>query len=232
MLAAGSGTRFGAPVNKAYLPLAGTTVLAHSLRRFAALPEVGPVVLVIREQDDAVAREVIAQVGAPVEIVIGDATRQGSELAALRHLGRRINDGSVDLVAIHDSARPLADSGLCRAVLSAARRHGGAVPGVLRPELAVVTGDGTGLLPDVTGPLVAVQTPQAFTARLLREAYEKARAEGFEGTDTASVVAAHGGLRAHWVPAPATNLKITFAEDLSLAEHLLRRGVGGLIGRD
>ncbi|OMH37587.1 hypothetical protein BGP79_12130 [Tersicoccus sp. Bi-70] len=222
MLAAGSGTRFGAPVNKAYLPLGGETVLAHSLRLFAGLRAVGPIVLVVREQDEEYARTVAADVGVPVEFVRGGASRQGSEDAALDHLASRIADGSVEIVAIHDSARPLTTATLCRAVLSVAVRDGGAVPGVLRTELAVVTSDGTELLPDRAGPLVAVQTPQAFRARLLRKAYDTAHGADFEGTDTASVVAAHGGLRARWVPSPATNLKITFAEDLPLAEHLLR----------
>ncbi|MEH0109297.1 2-C-methyl-D-erythritol 4-phosphate cytidylyltransferase [Tersicoccus sp. MR15.9] len=221
VLAAGSGTRFGAPVNKAYLPLGRETVLAHSLRRFAALPEVGSVILVIREDDRERAQRVVAEAGAPVEIVVGGDTRQASEHAALRHLIQRVGDGTVDVIAIHDSARPLTDEGLCRRVFAAALRYGGAVPGVLRPELAVVTGDGAGLLPDVTGPLVAVQTPQAFAAPVLLDAYAAARITGFEGTDTASVVAAHAGLAARWVPAQATNLKITFAEDLPLAELLL-----------
>ncbi|WP_229660081.1 IspD/TarI family cytidylyltransferase, partial [Tersicoccus solisilvae] len=222
VLAAGSGTRFGAPVNKAYLPLAGTTVLAHSLRRFAALPAVGPVVAVIRAQDEARARAVVASAGVPVELVIGGATRQESEDAALTHLAARIAEGAVDVIAFHDSARPLADADLCARVIATARDRGGAVPGVLRQELAVVTGDGAVLLPDRTGPLVAVQTPQAFTAVLVRDAHAAARAGGFAGTDTASVVTAYGQVAARWVPAPATNLKITFAEDLPLAEALLR----------
>jgi 2-C-methyl-D-erythritol 4-phosphate cytidylyltransferase len=69
-----------------------------------------------------------------------------------------------------------------------------------------------------------VQTPQAFRARALLEAYTRAQADGFTGTDTASCVAAYTDLPVHAVPAPATNLKVTFAEDLALAERLLESG--------
>ncbi len=69
--------------------------------------------------------------------------------------------------------------------------------------------------------LVAVQTPQAFRAAALLDAYTRAEADGFTGTDTAACVAAYApDLRIHAVPTPATNLKVTFAEDLAVAERL------------
>ena len=69
---------------------------------------------------------------------------------------------------------------------------------------------------------VAVQTPQAFRARPLLDAYRRAERDGFVGTDTASCVERYTDLAIHCVPSPATNLKITFPEDVALAERLLR----------
>ena len=69
--------------------------------------------------------------------------------------------------------------------------------------------------------LVGVQTPQVFRAGPLLQAYESAAADGFTGTDTAGCVTTYTDLPVHGVPAPATNLKITFIEDLAVAERLL-----------
>jgi 2-C-methyl-D-erythritol 4-phosphate cytidylyltransferase len=74
------------------------------------------------------------------------------------------------------------------------------------------------------GDLVGVQTPQAFRAGPLLEAYARAEGDGFVATDTAGCVAAYTDLVLHAVPSPATNFKITFPEDLSLAEALLQHG--------
>jgi 2-C-methyl-D-erythritol 4-phosphate cytidylyltransferase len=150
VLAGGSGTRVGAGRNKVYLPLGGRTVLGWSLRAFAGHPAIGPVVLVARAEDEALAKLELGSLGAcgdalDVEIVTGGATRQGSELAGLRHLAARIAAEEIDTVLIHDGARPLVSAELISAVLRAARADGGAVPGLRRDDLAAATPDGTGL---------------------------------------------------------------------------------------
>lgn len=238
MLAGGSGTRVGAAVNKVYLPLAGRSVIAHSLTTLAAMPEVGPVVLVVRTADLAVATEVLEREvdRADVEMVAGGASRQESELCGLRHLAGRITAGDVDAVLIHDGARPLLRPELAAAVLAAAREHGGAVPGSRRDDLATAEpGDdlaaaaapGDRLTGRLTGPappgLVAVQTPQAFRAAPLLAAYEQAARVGFTGTDTASCVARFTDLTVRWLEGDPRNIKITYAHDLQLAEALLGR---------
>ncbi|HEU4567804.1 MAG TPA: 2-C-methyl-D-erythritol 4-phosphate cytidylyltransferase, partial [Marmoricola sp.] len=95
--------------------------------------------------------------------------------------------------------------------------HGGALP--------VVPADG--LLLREPGPLprevVAVQTPQAFRADALLAAYSRADADGFTGTDTASCLERYADVRIAAVPSSPANLKVTFAEDVGLAEALLRR---------
>lgn len=224
VLAGGSGTRVGAGRNKVHLPLAGRPVVAHAVDALA-LPGIDPVVLVVRAQDRAEATAIldrdVARRG--VEVVEGGRTRQESELRGLRHLAARIAAGLVDVVLIHDGARPLVGAVLVARVLATARERGGAVPGLARDDLALATGDDT-----LTGPapvgLVAVQTPQAFRAAPLVAAYEQAAREGFEGTDTASCVGRFTNLPIVWVPGEERNFKITYPDDLALAEQVLAEG--------
>ena len=220
LVAAGSGSRVGAATNKVLLPLDGVPVLAWSLRTVCSLPYVDQVVLVVREGDVVAVRDLAERYlpeGREAVLVTGGATRHDSEWRGLAALRSRIEAGELDVVAIHDGARPLADAALFEATFRAALEHGGALPARAQPGL--VTRDGRR---HVHG-LVGVQTPQAFRAGPLLDAYVRARADGFTGTDTASCVAAYSDLPLRGVPAPATNLKVTFAEDLALAERLVTR---------
>ena len=217
LLAAGSGSRVGADRNKVLLTVQGLPVLAHSLRAVEQVGGLVTLVVVAREGEEATAAELARQhTSVPFRVVTGGATRHASEWAALQDLGAQIDVGDLDVVAIHDSARPLATPELWRAVVTAADRHGGAIPA--RPQAGLIerSGEGREVL-----DLVGVQTPQAFRARPLLAAYRQAAADGFEGTDTAACVARHTDLPIVAVPAPATNLKVTFAEDVALAERLL-----------
>jgi 2-C-methyl-D-erythritol 4-phosphate cytidylyltransferase len=218
LVAAGSGSRVGAGTNKVLLPLRDVPVLAWSLRTVAALAYVDRIVVVVRAED-------VGDVGALVEqhlpagreagLVVGGATRHESEWNGLRALRSAIEAGEVDVVVVHDGARPLAEARLFDAAVATAAAHGAAVPA--RPQPGLLTRDGSR---HVTG-LVGVQTPQAFRARPLLEAYTRADEDGFTGTDTASCVAAYTDLAVHRVDAPATNVKVTFADDLELCDRLL-----------
>ncbi|SFQ37143.1 2-C-methyl-D-erythritol 4-phosphate cytidylyltransferase [Amycolatopsis arida] len=218
VLASGAGTRVGARRNKVYLPLAGRPLVAWSLAAFARAPDVGVLVLVIRPQDAELAAEVA---GPGIEVVPGGATRQESELNALRQLAERIGAGAVDTVLLHDGARPLVSPRLVTSVLAAAREHGGAVPGLTADDLAAVDGTGSRLAGRPPGMLVRAQTPQGFSAAPLLAAYERAAREGFAGTDTASCVERFTDLTVRRVPGEPTNLKVTYAHDLAVAERVL-----------
>ncbi|HST65404.1 MAG TPA: IspD/TarI family cytidylyltransferase [Mycobacteriales bacterium] len=213
VLAGGSGTRLGAEGNKVYLPLAGRPLLTWSLRAFAGAPSIGRLVLVTRAADRPHAERAAA--GLDVEIVTGGATRHDSEWAALRALGPAIRAGDVDVVAIHDGARPVVAEQLIEDTVAAARVHGAVVPGV--PLTDVVDAD----LRPVAGTLVRVQTPQAFRAGVLLAAYTRAEVDGFAGTDTAACVERYAGVPVHCVPGDPRNVKVTYRADLPLAEALL-----------
>ncbi|MGZ4464001.1 MAG: IspD/TarI family cytidylyltransferase [Nocardioides sp.] len=218
LLAAGEGRRTGHATNKVLLPLSGRRVFTWSLRWAREVPGLDTSVLVIREQDrDAVSATVEREVDPPEpDVVVGGDSRHASEWAALQVLAPAIESGALDVVVIHDAARPLAGTALFAEVVSAAAEHGGAIPVREQPQLAEREhADG---VPD---RVVAVQTPQAFRARPLLEAYRRAAADGFVGTDTASCMERYTDLPVHCVTGDAANIKITFPEDLFLAERLL-----------
>ncbi|WP_110182207.1 IspD/TarI family cytidylyltransferase [Nocardioides solisilvae] len=225
VLAAGSGSRVGAvadgtPVNKVLLPLAGLPVLAHSVLVALSVPDVVRVVVVARPgEEQAVGAALAPHLGdREVALVTGGATRHASEEAALRVLRPAVAAGEVEVVAIHDGARPLVDRELVERLLAAAAEHGGAVPVVPAPPLVHLDGA------VAAGGLGTVQTPQAFRAGALLAAYAEAGPQGFEGTDTASCVERYAGpdVRIAAVGSTARNLKVTFPEDVALAEALLR----------
>jgi 2-C-methyl-D-erythritol 4-phosphate cytidylyltransferase len=217
LLAAGSGTRVGAETNKVLLPLGPTTVLGASLATALDVADVRRLVLVVREGD----HDEVAAIAEPLLgdremlLVPGGATRHGSEWNALRALRPDIESGAIDVVALHDVARPLATVALYDATIAAARAHGGAIPAA--PLVGLARRD----LGAVTGSLAGVQTPQAFRAGDLLTAYAAADAEGGDFTDTAGCLARYApDVRVVAVGSSALNLKVTFAEDLATATRL------------
>jgi 2-C-methyl-D-erythritol 4-phosphate cytidylyltransferase len=218
LLAAGDGRRVGAATNKVFLPLQGEPVLAMPLRTIAAVTGLEELVVVVREADRPVVEALVERhcPGLRTRLVLGGASRHDSEWNALRAVAPRIDGDEVDVVAVCDAARPLAPPGLFRSVVDEAVAHGGALP--VRAKRAM-TSSGSAA---PQGELVAVQTPQAFRAGPLLAAYRQAEAEGFRGTDTAACVERYADLVIRCIPSSATNLKITFPEDVEVAERLLR----------
>jgi 2-C-methyl-D-erythritol 4-phosphate cytidylyltransferase len=223
VLAAGMGTRVGADGNKAYLPLAGRSMVAWSVEAVARTPEVDRTVLVFRRGEHDMAQRMLNTEldWATVELVEGGDTRHGSELNVLRYLSADIESGSVDVVLIHDAARPLAGPELMRTALATARRFGGAVPAVPAGDVVRTAPDGHITSAGDTA-LMRVQTPQAFRAMPLLAAYRAAETDGFDGTDTSSCIQHYTDVEVHVFAGMTMNLKVTFADDVRIAAHLLR----------
>jgi 2-C-methyl-D-erythritol 4-phosphate cytidylyltransferase len=224
VLAAGSGTRVGHSASKAYLPLAGRSMLVWALETLAGTGGVERLVLAVRAQDLSLAGEVLERElpGVEVDLVAGGATRHESEHRALRHVAGAIRTGVITAVLLHDAARPLASTDLSERVLAAALSCGAAVPGVPVDNVLAVDPAGR-LVPGNRERLVSIQTPQAFRAAPLLDAYDAAARDGFTGTDTAACVERYTDLEVAVVPGEPGNLKITFADDLRIAERLLER---------
>ena len=220
ILAAGVGARVGAGSNKVLLPLGDRAVLAWSVRDALALTDVAHVLVVVRPgEEEPVAAALAPHLGdREVRLVPGGGTRHASEWSALSALRPAIERGEVDVVAIHDGARPLAGTSLFAATIDAARARGAAVPGVrLRGNVARDADDHRRAL---EGEVDGVQTPQAFRAAELLAAYAAADRDGIDATDTAGCWSRYCDLPVVRVPGSPRNVKITFPEDLQLALRL------------
>ncbi|MCW2856634.1 MAG: 4-diphosphocytidyl-2C-methyl-D-erythritol synthase [Marmoricola sp.] len=217
LLAAGAGSRVGAEVNKVLLPLDGIPVLAHSIRTALTVPDLHRLLVVVRPEDRyAVSAAIAPHLGThDLWLVDGGPERHDSEYRALEVLRGDIDAGEIDVVALHDAARPLATEALFARVIETAARHGAAVPVVPTGQLNQT--DGSLARPG----LGAVQTPQAFSAGALLLAYDAAAADGFGGTDTAASLERYTDLAVQAVRGERANLKVTYPEDLALAEQLL-----------
>ena len=216
VLAAGSGTRFGHDINKVWLPLSGRHIISRSLTNAAANFTDARIIVVINPDDEDFARKALADDAMPssIEIVHGGASRHESEFNALQHLKPAIAAGEIDIVLIHDGARPLATPELFTAIAENAAQHGGAIPTIALDAREMDT---------VREETVArVQTPQGFRAKPLLEAYENAAADGFTGTDTAACMEKYfPEVKIFAVPGDVLNFKITYPQDLAIAELLI-----------
>ena len=216
VLAAGSGTRFGHDINKVWLPLNGRHIISRSLTNAAANFKDARMILVINPADEEFARKALAADAMPtsIEIVYGGASRHESEFNALQYLKPAIDAGDIDIVLIHDGARPLATPDLFSAIADGAAHHGGAIPTI---ALDVREMDSTR-----EESVARVQTPQGFKAQPLLAAYEKSVEEGFVGTDTAACMEEFfPEVKILAVPGDVFNFKITYPQDLAIAERLL-----------
>jgi 2-C-methyl-D-erythritol 4-phosphate cytidylyltransferase len=214
VLAAGGGSRVAADSNKVYLGLMGRPLLSWSIATLAA--QVDHVMVVVRPGEEAKAAEAAGAI--PVEIVPGGATRFGSESAALEALADRIQGSQIDLVLVHDGARPLVTAQLIGQVIDAARRSGGAVPATPCPVLLAKRDN---RLAPLDGELVGVQTPPGFWAGPMLEAFRRAAAAGVEGTDTAATIERFSDLVVTTVPGDTDNIKVTWPADMERASRLL-----------
>lgn len=220
VLAGGSGSRVQADVNKVYLPIRDRDMLEYSLETMDRSPRVAQVVLVVRDADRSKAENLITETmpSKLTHVAVGGASRHLSEIAGLRALESAIRTGQIDIVAIHDGARPFMTLQLLETIIDTAVETGGAIPGLAIEEPLYRTSEsGVTLLPPAS--LRRVQTPQAFRAGPLLEAYERSLQEGFEGVDTAETVERFSDLDVTVVPGDPRNIKVTFVEDFFAAEE-------------
>jgi 2-C-methyl-D-erythritol 4-phosphate cytidylyltransferase len=220
-LGAGSGVRLGRTVNKIYLRIGDEPVIVRAARALGDHPLVDDLYVVAAPDELELCRDTLARAGVRVAgIIPGGSTRHASELAALEAIAPLIESGEIGLVLIHDGARPLLDEATITRTIAGAREHGAAIAALpVEPSLAVVRDD---ILVDTrpTDGLWQAQTPQAFAARPLLDAFRQAFADGFEGTDTAMSLE-RAGVPVHVVAGDARNLKVTYPADLMWANALL-----------
>lgn len=213
--AAGSGSRLGAGGNKLLELLAGEPILLHTLRVIAAVA-FDQVVLVTQPDERPTMAALADRAGIAAAFADGGPTRQASVARGLQAV-----EPGIDLVAVHDAARPLAEPALFADALASAGEHGSGVVAVPVSDTLKRVADGRAVETVDRAGLWAMQTPQCFRRELLVEAFARAAVTGFEGTDEAGLVEA-AGHPVYIVEGSRRNLKVTHPEDLALAEQLLR----------
>jgi 2-C-methyl-D-erythritol 4-phosphate cytidylyltransferase len=226
--AAGLGTRMSALApgerskSKQFLELQGTPILLLTLRKFANNPHVDEIVVALRKNEMAGFRQLADAAGLtkPVQVVEGGEHRQDSVANALAAL----NAADDDILLVHDAVRPFVTDETIEGVIEAVKKYGAAIAGI--PAVDTVkqvdrTADGAVVLATVPRErMVMAQTPQGFRFGLLKKAFDEAGADGFLGTDEASLIERAGGT-VHVVMGSPRNLKITTPGDLELAEFIL-----------
>jgi 2-C-methyl-D-erythritol 4-phosphate cytidylyltransferase len=224
VLAGGTGTRFGQPVPKQLVPLAGRSILEHSIAAMQRSAVVDEIVVVMAPGHLDPVREIVADGGYTKvsRVVPGGGTRSDSTVAALAALGpEEVN------VLVHDAARPLVTEAILVANVAALADHEAVITAIGSSDTVVeVDPDQDRLLEILPRPrLRRCQTPQSFRLSTLRAAYaEAARDPQFTATDDATVVLRYRpGVPIAVVPGDPQNIKITEPLDLFLAEQLLRR---------
>jgi 2-C-methyl-D-erythritol 4-phosphate cytidylyltransferase len=227
--AAGLGTRM-APgqvtpnAAKQFQSLAGIPILIHSLRAFAAVPQVSAIVVAVRATEIERVRAIVAEhrLDGRVTVVEGGDSRQESVGRALA----AVQAEDDDIVLVHDAVRPLIDSATIARTIEAVTEYGAAIVGLPAIDtIKQVERTAHGAIIRTTIPreyVVQAQTPQGFRWSILKHAFAEAEADGFAGTDEASLVE-RAGTQVAVVPGSPANLKITQPGDLELAEFYLAR---------
>jgi 2-C-methyl-D-erythritol 4-phosphate cytidylyltransferase/2-C-methyl-D-erythritol 2,4-cyclodiphosphate synthase len=226
--AAGRGERLRAPQNKAFVQLAGRPLVSYALETFRGCPGIAEIILVVAPEDVERARQLLrAGAGQTERVVAGGALRQESVAAALAE----VRPG-IDLVAIHDAARPFVKRDLIQRCLEQAARCGAAVAAAQATDtVKQADPDGTVTSTLDRSRIWLVQTPQVFRRALLEEAHRSAAAAGVTGTDDAALVERLGH-PVHLVEGDVDNIKITFPEDVVRSEQALARGRSMLSARE
>lgn len=213
IVAAGRGTRFGSGVPKQYQLLAGSPVLLHAIRPFAAHPDIAHIVVVLPPADAATPPEWLRAIaGGMVSVTAGGQERRDSVIAGLAAL-----PAECTIIMVHDGARPFPARSMIDGGISAARHGRSAVPALPIPDTIKRADDFGRVLSTVDRQgLWCAQTPQTFPRRVLERAHATARAEKIVATDDAMLVERLGE-PVELLPGSTRNLKITTAHDLALA---------------
>jgi 2-C-methyl-D-erythritol 4-phosphate cytidylyltransferase len=237
--AAGLGTRMApmpsaldaktkkAHPSKQFTDLAGTPILIHTLRTFAAVDAVSEIWIALRENEmegfrDLLAKEDRGGRKKKIEIVAGGEHRQQS----VEHALNAVSAQAEDIVLVHDAVRPLVTIEIIDDVIEAAKKYGAAIAGLPAVDtVKQVERTSEGAIVKATIPragVVLAQTPQGFHFGVIKKAFDEAAADGFMGTDEASLVERSGHAVAVVMGSPR-NIKITNPGDMELAEFYLRK---------
>jgi 2-C-methyl-D-erythritol 4-phosphate cytidylyltransferase len=213
--------------SKQFTELAGTPILIHTLRMFAGVEAVSEIWIALRENEiegfaERLADEIKHGLKKSVTLVVGGEHRQQS----VQHALDAVSAAPDDIVLVHDAVRPLVTAEIIRDVIEAAKKYGAAIAGLPAVDtVKQVERTSEGAIVKSTIPrasVVLAQTPQGFRYDVIKKAFDEAAADGFTGTDEASL-AERAGHEVAVVMGSPRNIKITNPGDMELAEFYLRK---------
>jgi 2-C-methyl-D-erythritol 4-phosphate cytidylyltransferase len=225
VLGGGIGQRVGAALPKQLLRLGGTTLVEHCVAAFEQAPGVDEILVVMAAGYVEQVRDMLAEGGFSkvTGVIAGGVARSDSTRVALGAIG-----GSSDCaVLLHDAARPLVDQRIIADCVAALEVHEAAGVAVPASDTIVITDNGVMHTMPRRETLWRCQTPQCFRLPVIARAHELAAADpDFAPTDDCGVVLRYlPGVDVHIVPGSERNLKVTYPQDLAVAEALLAEGV-------
>ncbi len=227
MVSAPAGKDRKAAASKQFLELDGIPVLVHTLHRFAQSPRINEIFVALRKSEIEPFRARLERESPDIlkkntVLVEGGDNRQQSVANALS----AVLAADDDLVLVHDAVRPFVNDEIIGDVIAAAAKYGAAITAVPAVDtVKQVERTAEGALIKTTIPrekVVMAQTPQGFRYDVIKKAFDEATADGFIGTDEASLVERSGHQVAVVMGSPR-NIKITTPADLELAKFFLKR---------
>ena len=187
---AGMGKRFGGSIKKTYIHLGSVPVIIHTLLKFEASPKISEIVPVVAQEDRQYLSNLLSHFNLTkvTKVVNGGRERQDSVSNGLNQIEK------ADLVLIHDGVRPFVSCKLIDSLIEAVQGADGVIPVIAIRDTVKERSDSGFVIKTIDRErLAAVQTPQVFLWPMLKRAYEAAYAEGYYGTDDASLVERIGG---------------------------------------
>lgn len=219
IVAAGKGRRMGTEISKQFLPLCGKEILAHTVEKFEKAACIRDIILVTGGDALQDVRQMAQEYGWKkiISVTEGGRERQDSVFLGLQQVPQ-----DTEIVLIHDGVRPFVTEEILERSIAAAKETGGCVAGVpAKDTIKVCDAEGFAIATPDRSTLRQIQTPQTFRRKEILAAYEKAKADGFLGTDDASV-AEHSGFLVRVIMGSYRNIKITTKEDLLIGAAFLK----------
>lgn len=225
IVAAGNSTRMGLEFSKQFVLLNGVPAIIHTLIAFDRAERIHSAVLVCRSEDLSILQSMIDKykIQKVVHTVVGGSTRQQSVLA-----GISAAPGDSFYFAIHDGARALiTPQEIDSVVEDGIRFHASALAVPVKDTIKIVNKDGFVVSTPERSSLWAVQTPQVFERNLYFNAVKTAKNSNADYTDDCQL-AEHAGIEVHLCAGSYTNLKLTTADDIPVAEAIIQKREGSI----
>jgi 2-C-methyl-D-erythritol 4-phosphate cytidylyltransferase len=222
IVAAGAGKRIEGQLPKQFLNLGDKPVLAHTIYKFERCKPIDEIILVVPEEYMGFCSQAIVDKFSfkkVNKIVNGGRERQDSV-----YLGLKACPNSTNIVAIHDGVRPLISSEKISESIELCRKNKAVILAVSPKDTIKRVADGSVVTTLDRNKLCLVQTPQVFEYQLILDAHQKAKEDGFKGTDDSALVE-RLGRRVTILEGNYQNIKITTAEDLAIAERMISEEV-------